>query len=200
MNTRARSESNAEQRRRLAAVWRLEKPTDLEISGALRRYRAARRPPPSLPRSALSWALVGALAGAASLLASSSLRHDTPAIGIRAEPTAAPVVAPSHALEPAGSVAEPAPAPHEPAPAERVHPPRRVAPLRAAAPVAPSAVADEPASPADVTRDQDDLARAERWLAVGRGKDAAPILTGLERHGATDAIRKRAAELANGTH
>jgi hypothetical protein len=177
-------------RRRLREVWRADAPSDFEVAMAVQRFEARRRNGRGLGRAALGWALVGALAGLAATSLASGPR--APALGIRPEPLAEPTV----------QVALPEPAPPrspvasaaEPAPRERPRPVPRPALPRAAPAVRETPPATE--TPKDVRRDRDDLARAELWLAVGRGQDAEPILAGLEQHGATDAIRRRARELS----
>ena len=175
-----------EQLQRMRDTWRAGAPSEFETASAYRRFRMRKSLQPGLAQIA-RWCAVGVVAGVLVIRISSWVgpRSET---AISAEPTqAAPAaVDTAAAREPERAM------PVEPVP-ELLAPVRVTA--RAAVP-APSALPPAPNVTERVNRDNDDLARAERWLAIGRGKDAEPILTGLERHGATDAIRKRAAELA----
>ena len=175
----------AESLRRLRDTWRAAGPSDFEIARAYQRFRARRSAGPSALQI-LRWCAVGIVAGVVVMRLSSFIAPRS-GVDIIAEPvqgTPAMATVASPPISASAVAAEPVP--------------QFLAPVRvtARAPAPPAPSAPTPVPVLDERRDNDALARAELWLAVGRGKDAQPILSGLEHHGATDAIRKRAAELA----
>ena len=65
---------------------------------------------------------------------------------------------------------------------------------------ADSSFADLCSAPDATTRDAARLARAQLWIAHGRGDAVRPVLRDLAAHGATALVRQRAAEFLSVTN
>jgi hypothetical protein len=198
MTSRAVDRIDAERQRRMRTAWQANEPSAFEVAIAERRIRARAQAADRKLRAStryrkvLHFGALGAALGCTAMIALGLIDAPNGPSGIRAEPL---VVVPMPRTEPpapaTGAVPEP-PARSEPSTRSVERAPRATTAPRAA-PATPAPEA--PRAPA-VERDQADLAQAELWLAVGRGHEAEPILTGLKQSGATEAIRKRAAELS----
>lgn len=156
--------------------WRSNEPSRFELDTAYQRFQE--RPGSAAP-APRPWAF-----GALGMLAGFALMW---VLADHASQSAAPIT-----REPVAPPAEPATTPPAP-PVDTLRgsieprdPPRQKQ--------RPPVTKPTPKSP-QVLRDTEDLAQAERWLAVGRGREAEPILSGLEKHGATLEIRERAKAL-----
>ncbi len=155
-----------ERLRRMREVWLVDEPTSFEVAAAFQRFEHApkRREFPWL------WGAMGMAAGLLLMLASSTRG---PRAAITPEPERLPTTdAPS-------TPATETPAPPSPAPQNIEAPPPPV--IRNLRTVSPTSHPAPPASSAAaLATDPRDLRAAERWLAVGRGTEADPVLTGLE--------------------
>jgi hypothetical protein len=170
-----------ERLRRMREVWRLDAPSAFEVATAVSRTRARRRTadgPSGLWLTSARWGSVGAVLGLAAAL-SFGARPPQSVTPIR--PEALPATPPALGPEPS----EPAEAKAADVPEERQSPVRartRAVPKRS---VNPPVAAEQPSEPA-----RPDPSGAARWLAIGRGSDAGPIVVGLPKEGTSEPERE----------
>ena len=168
-----------ERLRRMRETWRRDAPSSFEVATAVGRVSARRRAGSNggdVLATGARWGGLGAFLG---LIAALALGAERPAAGgtpIQPEALALAEPALGQALPKPAREAKPPEAPA--AKQSERRPPARTPRMASSAPASEAAIPAEPTAPAS--------SAAGRWLAIGRGSDAGPIVVGLPKDQTTE--------------